>query len=103
MGSSRSAGNSDCPIELLRHTRLVNAILTGYPIASHETERLNGKYSVYGTATLKSTGANKVWRQLIREGIQIARCTVERLMKKLGIQGIRRGKKCWTTIADDFA
>jgi transposase InsO family protein len=50
----------------------------------------------------KVYGANKVWRQLIREGIQVARCAVERLMKKLGIQGIRRGKKGWTTIADDL-
>jgi len=45
-------------------------------------------------SNFKVYGANKVWRQLIREGIQVARCTVERLMKKLGIQGIRRGKKC---------
>ena len=29
-------------------------------------------------------------------------CTVERLMKKLGTQGVRRGAKCWTTIADDL-
>lgn len=46
-------------------------------------------------------GARKVWRQLLREGIGIARCTVERLMKKLGMQGARRGRKCWTTVADD--
>ena len=52
-----------------------------------------GNFRVYG--------ARKVWRQLMREGISVARCTVERLMKKLGIQGIRRGKKCWTTVADD--
>ena len=47
-------------------------------------------------------GARKVWRQLLREGIGVARCTVERLMKRLGMQGVRRGKKCWTTIADDL-
>ncbi|MBK7493634.1 MAG: IS3 family transposase [Nitrosomonas sp.] len=47
-------------------------------------------------------GARKVWRQLLREGIGVARCTIERLMKKLGIQGVRRGKKCWTTISDDL-
>ena len=47
-------------------------------------------------------GARKVWRQLLREGIGVARCTVERLMKKLGMQGVRRGKKCWTTISDDL-
>lgn len=50
----------------------------------------------------KVYGANKIWRQLLREGIRVARCTVERLMKKLGIQGIRRGKKRWTTIADNL-
>ncbi|WP_293008390.1 IS3 family transposase [Nitrosomonas sp.] len=50
----------------------------------------------------KVYGANKIWRQLLRKGIRAARCTVERLMKKLGIQGIRRGKKCWTTIADNM-
>ena len=45
-------------------------------------------------------GARKVWRQLKREGIEVARCTVERLMKQLGIQGAVRGKKCQTTIPD---
>ena len=53
-------------------------------------------------SNFKVYGVNKVWRQLMREGIQVARCTVERLMKRLGIQGARRGKKCWTTIADDL-
>jgi len=46
-------------------------------------------------------GARKVWRQLNREHIDVARCTVERLMKGLGIQGVMRGAKCWTTIVDD--
>jgi transposase InsO family protein len=46
-------------------------------------------------------GARKVWLQLRRESITVARCTVERLMKRLGIQGvIRGGAKCWTTISD---
>ena len=46
-------------------------------------------------------GVRKVWRQLKREQFKIARCTVERLMKKLGIQGVMRGAKCWTTKSDD--
>jgi len=46
-------------------------------------------------------GARKVWRQLNREHIEVARCTVERLMKRLGIQGVMRGAKCWTTVSDD--
>ena len=36
-----------------------------------------------------------------REKIEVARCTVERLMNQLGIQGVTRGRKCWTTISDD--
>jgi putative transposase len=48
-------------------------------------------------------GARKVWRQLGREGEVVARCTVERLMKSLGLQGVVRGRKCRTTIADDRA
>ena len=46
-------------------------------------------------------GARKVWRQLGREDIEVARCTVERLMRSLGLQGAVRGRKCRTTIADD--
>ena len=45
-------------------------------------------------------GADKVWRQMNREGIVVARCTVERLMRQLGLQGARRGKKVRTTISD---
>jgi len=48
-------------------------------------------------------GARKVWRQLGRENIEAARCTVERLMRSLGLQGVVRGRKCRTTIADDSA
>ena len=45
-------------------------------------------------------GADKVWKQMKREGCIIARCTVERLMKRLGLQGVRRGKVVRTTISD---
>jgi len=48
-------------------------------------------------------GAEKVWRQLNREGVAVARCTVERLMRQLGLQGVRRGKVVRTTIADPKA
>ena len=50
---------------------------------------------------LQVYGVRKVWRQLVRENIAAARCTVARLMKRLGIEGVRRGRKCWTTISDD--
>ena len=45
-------------------------------------------------------GADKVWKQMKREGFCIARCTVERLMKRLVLQGARRGKVVRTTISD---
>ena len=45
-------------------------------------------------------GARKVWRQLGREGITVARCTVERLMRQMGLCGAVRGKETRTTIAD---
>jgi putative transposase len=48
-------------------------------------------------------GARKVWRQLHREGITVARCTVERLMRELGVQGVHRGKPHKTTTPDQAA
>ena len=45
-------------------------------------------------------GADKVWRQLRREGMTVARCTVERLMRQQGLRGVRRGKVVRTTISD---
>ncbi|QHE84515.1 IS3 family transposase [Hydrogenophaga sp. BPS33] len=51
-------------------------------------------------ANMQVYGADKVWRQLAREGVSVARCTVERLMRKLGLRGVMRGKVVRTTISD---
>ena len=48
-------------------------------------------------------GVRKVWRQMMREGFPIARCTVERLMREMGLQGVIRGKPVRTTISDKAA
>ena len=48
-------------------------------------------------------GVRKVWRQLGREHADVARCTVERLMKRLGLQGVVRGKPVRTTISNPAA
>jgi transposase InsO family protein len=48
-------------------------------------------------------GARKIWRQLEREGVAVARCTVERLMRAMGLQGAIRGKPVRTTISDKAA
>jgi transposase InsO family protein len=48
----------------------------------------------------KVYGVRKVWHQMRREGFDVARCTVARLMKDLGLEGVIRGKKVRTTIPD---
>ena len=54
-----------------------------------------GNFRVYG--------ADKVWAQLRREGFHVARCTVERMMRELGLRGVVRGKTPRTTIGADGA
>jgi transposase InsO family protein len=51
-------------------------------------------------ANFRVYGVRKVWRQLAREGIVTARCTVARLMRAMGLQGVVRGKKLRTTVPD---
>jgi len=54
-------------------------------------------------ANLQVYGADKVWRQLNREGVVVARCTVERLMRRQGLRGVIRGKVVRTTISNSAA
>ncbi len=54
-------------------------------------------------ANLQVYGADKVWRQLNREGVAVARCTVERLMRRQGLRGVMRGKVVRTTVSDGKA
>ena len=48
-------------------------------------------------------GVRKVWRQMSREGENVARCTVARLMRAMGLQGVVRGKSVKTTVSDRTA
>jgi putative transposase len=61
-------------------------------LQGHIARVFEDNYGVYG--------ARKVWRQLNREGIAVARCTVERLMAQMGLAGRVRGRRRRTTIAD---
>ena len=63
-------------------------------------EYLKGEIGRVFEANYRVYGAEKIWWQLNREGIGVARCTVERLMKELGIRGAVRGKKLFTTVSD---
>jgi len=48
-------------------------------------------------------GVDKVWAQLNREGVRVARCTVARVMRDLGLRGVVRGKPKYTTVAGEAA
>ena len=48
-------------------------------------------------------GTRKVWRQMRRDGIEVAKCTVERLMRTMGLAGVRRGKTTITTVSNPKA
>lgn len=48
-------------------------------------------------------GTRKVWHQLRREGVAVAKCTVERLMRVMGLAGVRRGKTTVTTVSNPKA
>jgi putative transposase len=54
-------------------------------------------------ANLRVYGVRKVWRQLLREGIGVARCTVARLMRQMGLVGAIRGRRFKTTVPDTSA
>jgi len=62
-------------------------------LKKHIQDVWDANFSVYGV--------RKVWRQLLREGTKVARCTVERLMRSMGLCGAVRGKTKRTTVASD--
>ena len=64
-------------------------------------EYLRGEIRRVWDSNLEVYGADKVWAQLNREGIGVARCTVERLMRQLGLSGARRGKAFKVTTRHD--
>jgi putative transposase len=73
------------------------------PARGQRDARLCGEIRRVWEENFQVYGVRKVWRQLAREGIQVARCTVERLMKKLGLRGVRRGRFIRTTVSDRSA
>ena len=82
---SREADSTRLPARARRDIELVGEIQRVY----------DENFFVYG--------AYEVWRQLNREQITVARCTVERLMRSMGLQGVVRGRSSRTTISDDAA
>ena len=73
------------------------------PARAKRDEHLRGEIRRVWKNNLEVYGARKVWRQLRREDVAVARCTVERLMSDMGLQGAVRGGKFKTTIPDESA
>ena len=73
------------------------------PARARRDEELVPQIERVWQANMQVYGADKVWRQLGREGIAVARCTVERLMRRQGLRGVMRGKLVRTTISNDKA
>ncbi len=69
----------------------------------HRDTELVGQIQRVHRSNFQVYGARKVWIQLRREGIRVARCTVARLRRLTGLQGVRRGRRCRTTIPDEGA
>lgn len=99
-GSSRSARCVQvAPSAYRRHTaRQRRPELRS--VRSQRDEDLIAEIRRVWQTNMQVYGVRKVWHQLQREGIAVARCTVERLMRRLGLQGVRRGERVRTTIAD---
>ena len=84
--------------------RPITTTSTGSPAAARcATRILKAQITRVHAANYGVYGARKVWLALNREGIAVARCTVERLMAELGLTGAVRGKTKRTTIADPAA
>ena len=75
-----------------RSRRPCSRSLRDAELKEHIARVFEDNYGVYG--------ARKVWRQLNREGVDVARCTVERLMRQMGLAGRVRGRRRRTTIVD---
>ncbi len=73
------------------------------PARYHRDETLKPQIARFWQDNFQVYGAHKVWKQMHREAIPVARCTVERLMKVLGLRGAVRGKVFKTTIPHAYA
>ena len=75
--------------------------LTRLPERKQRDLRLQEKILKVWNENFQVYGVRKVWHQLTRESTSVARCTVARLMKTMGLKGVVRGRKCYTTVSDD--
>src|SRR4051794_21173038 len=98
MGSSRSAAFCRSP------RRRITPTPPGAPIrVTRRDMTLKSEIRRVYEENFRVYGVRKVWRQLLREGTAVARRTVARLMRTMGLQGVVRGKRVRTTISNAAA
>jgi putative transposase len=98
-GSSRAARCCRSPRLHRRHAaRCRDQALLG-PRAQRDVALMPVVEQVWNT-NLQVYGADKVWKPMNREVIEVARCTVARLIRRLGLRGVKRGKVVRTTVSD---
>jgi hypothetical protein len=73
------------------------------PARARRDEEIREQIKRVHEASFGLYGARKVWHQMRRDGIMVAKCTVERLMRAMGLAGVRRGKKTVTTVSNPKA
>jgi transposase InsO family protein len=73
------------------------------PARARRDDEMRAQIQRVHDASFGLYGTRKVWHQLRREGVVIAKCTVERLMAAMGLAGVRRGKKTVTTVSNPKA
>jgi len=73
------------------------------PARARSDEEMRGQIKRVHEANYGVYGSRKVCHQLRREGVAVAKCTVERLMRVMGLSGVRRGKRTITTVSNPKA
>src|SRR6266545_4524362 len=101
MGSSRSARSCRSPGATYYERKAREAEPERAPARVRRDVEISQEIQRVWDENFQVYGARKIWRQLCREGVAVARCSVERLMRSLGLQGVVRGGKRRTTISRD--
>lgn len=98
-GSDRYAVNSILPRQRITIVSSSGIILINAVPRAQRDDWLKREIQRVYDENHQVYGVRKVWRQLLREGIRVARCTVARLMAVMGLAGVLRGKKVRTTVS----
>jgi hypothetical protein len=92
------ASASDCRSSRARQFNRISSRLAAEQSPHHQGVDAGGQAS--RERRLQVYGADKFWKQISHEGVKVARGAVERLMRRLGLRGVKRGKVVPTTISD---